>query len=78
MKNHLQNFFVILLFLILDVSSFANNPPCPGCPPGTGGTDGDLEGNDVPIDGKLVWLAICGIIFAFYIFSKNSKTNVLE
>ncbi len=73
MKNYLQIFFVILLFLILDVSSFAQNPPPP-----TGGTDGDLEGNDLPIDGKLIWLAICGIIYAFYVFSKNSKTNALK
>ena len=74
MKNHLQNFFVLLLFLLLDLSAFAQNPP----PPGTGGTDGDLEGNDLPIDDKLIWLAICGIIFAFYIFSKNSNTTALE
>ena len=77
MKNHLQNFIVILLFLILDLSAFAKGPPCPGCPP-TDDTGGGLEENDLPIDGQLIWLAICGIIFAFYIFSKNSKTNALE
>ena len=72
MKNYLQNFFIILLFLIVDLISFAQPPPP------TGGTDGDLEGDDLPIDGKLIWLAICGIIFAFYIYSKNSKTNALK
>ena len=76
MKNYLQNFFVILLFLFVDLSSFAQNPPPPDPP--TDDTGGGLEGNDLPIDDKLIWLVICGIIFAFYIYSKNSKTSSLK
>ena len=42
--------------------------------PGDDTEAGDLEGNDAPIDSKLVILAIAGILFAVYAFRNNKKT----
>ena len=35
--------------------------------------DGDLEGGDTPINGKLIWLAIVGIAFAYAYYAKTQK-----
>ncbi|WP_157505068.1 hypothetical protein [Flavobacterium tegetincola] len=64
---------MIVAFLCLDFTAFAQ-----GSSPGTGNGTGDLEGDDVavPINGKLIWLAICGIVFAYYTYIKRSEINV--
>lgn len=59
----------ILTFLLLsDFILFAQ----PGDDDGSGG----LEGEDTPaapIDGKLIWLAIVSILFAFYYLNKRAQ-----
>ena len=62
-KIYLTSFFILSNFII-----FAQ----PGDDDGGGG----LEGNDpppAPINGKILWLVIAAIIFAFYSFRKNKK-----
>ncbi len=68
MKNKVIHIFFISFFLLIDFVAFAQ----PGDDDGSGG----LEGNDpppAPINGKLIWLAIAAVIFAFYTFRKNRK-----
>ncbi|MDR6969396.1 hypothetical protein J2X31_003427 [Flavobacterium arsenatis] len=36
-----------------------------------GNTDGSVEG--APINGKLIWLAVAGILFSFYYFKGMRK-----
>ena len=68
MKNKVIHIFFISFFLLIDFVAFAQ-------PGDNDGSDG-LEGNDpppAPINGKLIWLAIAAVIFAFYTFRKNRK-----
>ena len=59
----------ILTFLLLsDFILFAQ----PGDDDGGGGLEGD-DAPPAPIDGKLIWLAIVSILFAFYIFNKRTQ-----
>lgn len=64
-KNILKGLFFSFM-LLSDLMLYA----APGDDTGTG----DLEGDDVPIDSKLVILAIAGILFAVYAFRNNKKT----
>jgi len=66
MNNKLFSLFILCFFLLNDFIMFAQ---------GDGNEDGDLENPDpaLPIDGKLVWLGIVGIIFAFYIYKSKTK-----
>ena len=44
--------------------------------PGDDDGGGGLEGDDppaAPINGKLIWLAITGILFAFYYYNSQRK-----
>jgi hypothetical protein len=48
--------------------------------PGDDSDNGNLEDNDAPaapINGKLIFLAIAGIIFAFYTFRKYRKNQMI-
>ncbi|UPQ79272.1 hypothetical protein M0M57_00170 [Flavobacterium azooxidireducens] len=57
----------ILTFLLLsDFVLFAQ----PGDDDGSGGLEGD-DTPAAPINGKLIWLAIVSILFAFYYFNKR-------
>ena len=67
MKNLLR-FYIITFVLLSDFITFAQ----PAADDGSGG----LEGNDpppTPINGKLILLAIMGILFVVYTFKKNRK-----
>lgn len=58
----------ILVFLLLsDFVLFAQ----PGEDDGGGGLEGD-DAPAAPIDGKLLWLAIVSILFAFYYLNKRT------
>ena len=60
MKKRVLHIFLITFFIFVDFVAFAQ----PGDTDGSGG----LEGNDpppAPINGKLIWLGIVAIIFAF-------------
>ncbi|WP_309640182.1 hypothetical protein [Flavobacterium sp.] len=68
MKNRLFNLYLITFFLLVDFVAFAQ----PGDDDGSGG----LEGNDpppAPINGKLLWLGIVALLYAFYSIRKNRK-----
>ncbi len=71
MKKILLTSFFTIFFLSLDFIAFAQ----PG--PGNDNGDGTLEGDDdlpvAPINGKLIWLAIIGLAFAYYTY-KNTRT----
>lgn len=41
--------------------------------PGDDDTNGDLEGDDTPINSKLIILAILAIVFSVYYFKKNKS-----
>lgn len=86
MINILQKYFLLIAVLFLNFSAFAQeNPPAPppgvtvNGGPGTGTGNGDLEDDDVlPINEKLIWLAFCGIVFAFYTYNKTTKNEVSQ
>ena len=68
MKNRVLHIFLITFFIFVDFVAFAQ----PGDDDGSGG----LEGNDpppAPINGKLIWLGIVAILFAFYSIRKYRK-----
>lgn len=68
MKNRLFNLYLISFFLLVDFVAFAQ----PGDDDGSGG----LEGNDpppAPINGKLIWLGIVALLYAFYSIRKNRR-----
>jgi hypothetical protein len=44
--------------------------------PGNDNPGGDLEDDDppqAPINGKLIWLAITGILFALYVYKSKKR-----
>ena len=64
----LLKFYLLTFVLLSDFVAFAQ----PGDDQGGGG----LEGNDplpAPINGKIFLLAIAGICFVIYTFSKNKR-----
>ncbi|MFV8380038.1 hypothetical protein [Flavobacterium sp. LB3R33] len=71
MKNILLKLYCTLFCLLSTVIVFAQiGDDTPG---------GDLEGGEptVPINGKLIFLAIAGIIFAYYTFKKYRKEQTI-
>ncbi|CAM3414882.1 Signal peptidase [Flavobacterium longum] len=69
-KNNFFKFYVLAAMLLFDFVVFAQGGP------GDDDDNGDLEGDDappVPVNGKLIWLAITGIVFAIYIFRSYNR-----
>ncbi|RZJ32933.1 MAG: hypothetical protein EOO51_15320 [Flavobacterium sp.] len=69
MKKKFLNISVLTILMLTDFAAFAQTGP------GDDDDNGGLEGNDpnpVPINGKLLWLGLIGIAFAFYTY-KNYK-----
>lgn len=69
MKTKLFNIYLIGFFLLSDFMMFAQDP---GNDDGTG----DLEGDDnpaAPINSKLIYLGILGIVYVYYTFYKKRK-----
>lgn len=69
-KKNLFKFYIIASMLLFDFVAFAQGGP------GDDDDEGGLEGDDappVPINGKLIWLAITGIVFAIYIYRSYNK-----
>ena len=71
MKNKLLKFYITLSFLCFNLALVAQTVP------GDDTGDGNLEGDDtpLPINKKLILLVIAGVMFAFYTFMKNTKTQ---
>ena len=69
MKKNLLSFYIFAFLFFSDFILFAQ--------PGDE-SDGDpLEGDDAPpapINGKLAWLAIAGILFAIYTYRSRRRT----
>jgi len=68
MKNKLFNLYLISFFLLVDFVAFAQ----PGDDDGSGGLEGD-DAPPAPIDGKLIWLGIIALLYAFYSIRKNRR-----
>lgn len=67
MKNYNKIAFLIVT-LLFNLTVFSQ-----GSDDDTGG--GNLDGNDVPINGQLVYLLLAGIVFAMYSFNKLRKLS---
>lgn len=67
MKKNLLHFYILTFVLFSDFVMFAQ--------PGTDDEDNNLEGEDpaAPINSKLIYLAIIGILFAVYKFKQNKR-----
>lgn len=63
--------YIFLTVLLSDFLMFADDDPGTGVEDETGDTGGSVE--DVPVNGKLIWLAIVGIAFSFYYFRRNQQ-----
>jgi hypothetical protein len=71
MKKIINNSFKLFIFSFMLLSNFMMYS-APG--DDTGG--GDLEGDDAPvapINSKLLFLALAGVVFAVYTFRNNRK-----
>ncbi|HEX8562572.1 MAG TPA: hypothetical protein VF676_06300 [Flavobacterium sp.] len=69
MKNTLLKIYIFSFFLLSDFIAFAQLP--------VDDEDGELQDDDpvVPINGKLIWLAVAGILFAIYTYRKRAHTQ---
>jgi len=75
MENKLLKFYMLTFLLIGDFVMFAQE----GTPDNTSG-DGETvdEEDPVPVNGRLIYLAIVGIAFAMYYYSQKKKEKQLN
>ena len=70
MKASIFKTYIFCFVLLSDFVMFAQFP--------TEDEEGDLQGDDEPaatINGKMIWLAIAGILFAFYRFKGSREAG---
>jgi len=67
----MKSFYKIYILVILLFSDFVLFAQ-PGDDDGSGGLEGD-DTPAAPINGKLIWLGLVGLLFAFYHFSKKRQ-----
>jgi hypothetical protein len=70
MKKNLWKYGIFTFMLLTSFVVFAQSGP------GDDDDNSNLENDDdppVPINGKLIWLAILGIIFAWYTYKSFRK-----
>ena len=67
MKNKILNFYLLAFVLFSDFKLFAQ----PGYESDEENLEDDEEAPQAPISGKLIWLALTGILFAYYIYRRN-------
>jgi hypothetical protein len=65
MKNNLFKLYILGFLILTNFIAFAQ--------PGDDTAGGDLEGDDLPINGKLIYLGIAGLLFAIYTYRRNKK-----
>lgn len=72
MKNSLLKWYMLAFMLVSDFVVFAQDEPV-----SDGEGDGGVEGLDpgTPINGKLIFLGIAGIVFAYAYYVKTQKQN---
>jgi hypothetical protein len=68
MKISLLKMYMLAFMLVSNFVMFAQETD-----PADENADGDLEGNETPINGKLIWLAVIGIAFAYSYYAKMQK-----
>lgn len=71
MKQNLYKIYFLTFLLLIDFVAFADDGP--GDDDGGGGLEGD-DPAPAPINGKLIWLAVLGVVFAYYSYRKARKT----
>ncbi len=67
MNTSVLKTYIFVFFLMSDFIAFAQP---------TESDEDDLQDDDaaaVPINGKLFWLCLCGILFAFYKYKSNIR-----
>lgn len=70
MRNY-EKISIFIFMLLFNLITFAQ--------PGDDNADGDLEGPDaVPLNNKIILLAIVGIVFVFYKLKASTKTTELN
>lgn len=70
MRNY-EKISIFIFMLLFNIISFAQ--------PGDNNGTGDLEGPDaVPLNNKIILLAIVGIVFVFYKLKVTNKTTELN
>ncbi|WP_309613843.1 signal peptidase [Flavobacterium sp.] len=65
----LLKLYLLSFILLSDFVAFAQ----PGDDQGGGGLEGD-DPQPAPINGKMILLAIAGVLFVIYTFKKNRRT----
>ncbi|HLA56418.1 MAG TPA: hypothetical protein VK623_09975 [Flavobacterium sp.] len=70
MKKNLFNIYIFSVVMFSDFIMFAQ--PGDDSDPGDDPVEGD-DAPQAPINGKLLWLAIVGILFAIYTYRNNKK-----
>ena len=69
MKNNYKKILLSIIALTVSFASFAQLPD-PGDGGGPGGGPPDPA---APINNELIWLAVAGLFFAYFIFSTRNK-----
>ena len=69
MKSILFKTYATLFMICISFSTFADETN-PYDPPG------DEDPNSAPINTKLIWLAVVGVLFMFFYFKNLKKQNV--
>ncbi|RZJ34545.1 MAG: hypothetical protein EOO51_09460 [Flavobacterium sp.] len=68
MKTNLLRIYLVTVFLLSDFILFAQ--------PGEESDAGNLQDDDAPqapINGKLIWLLVAGLLFAIYTFRRRKQ-----
>lgn len=71
MKKKVISAFVLATFLLMDFKMFAS-------PASEGDGEGGPEGGDnppLPINGKLIYLAIAGVLFASWMYRRHKAAK---
>ena len=64
MKNRFLKIYILIFTLLSSFITFATPQEDPTDP---------IEDPETPINSKVLWLAIAGIVFAIYYFRKNNS-----
>ena len=70
MKNNLLKFVMFAFIMATNFAAFAQPND-----EGTGNIGSEGDGDNAPIDSKVIWLAIAGVTFAVYYFANKQKQN---